>query len=51
MFQMLKKKNIFCICVKTHLKVWKTSYSFNDLHYITVKKLSALLGGITLKHT
>ena len=62
MFCILKKKKIYPSYVSNH-KSWKASYFFNDLkkkqkkkkkkkkkkHYLAVKKLSALLRGITSK--
>ena len=52
---MLKKKNISCLCFKTWIELWKTSYSFHDSKWSKMalsicKKLSALLRGTTPKH-
>ena len=55
MICMLKKKNIYPAYISKQLKLWKTSYSYNDskwrrLTLLCSKKLSVLLIRLTTKH-
>ena len=52
MFCMLKKKNVSWLCFQTYSNqvILSMIPNIEGWHYVAVKKLSALLRGITSKH-